>query len=96
MTPGIYKALSSTGYTGKTMKNDKNNLMTNFIKNHLNYTNIGDKPSKRKTFSTKTLPKLVEVIQNRTFNEIIHNSDGSQGQGTEQKFYANQHNRYLH
>ena len=70
LTPEIYKALSDTGYTGKNMKNEYDILMMNNIINDLGYTGIGDKPSKRKKFFTKTLAKLVEDVQNRTFDEI--------------------------
>ena len=82
LTPEIYKALSDTGYTGKTMKNESDILMMNNIINDLGYTGVGDRYSKRKTFLTKTLPSLVEKIQNRTFEEINVNSDSDlQGQG---------------
>ena len=82
LTPEIYKALSDTGYTGKTMKNENDILMMNNIINDLGYTGIGDKPSKRKKFFTITLPKLVEDIQNRTYEEITLDSDNNlQGQG---------------
>ena len=49
--------------------------MMNNITRHLGYTGDGDKPSKRETFFIKTLPKLVEVIENRTFEEITIDSD---------------------
>ena len=82
LTPEIYKALSDTGYTGKTMKNESDILMMNNIINDLGYTGVGDRDSKRKTFLTKTLPSLVEKIQNRTFEEFIDDSDSDlQGQG---------------
>ena len=42
---------------------------------------MGDKPSKRKTFSRKTLPKLVEKIQNKSFEENTDDSDNLQGDG---------------
>ena len=45
-------------------------MMYNIIRD-LRYNGIGDRGSKRKTFSTKKLPKLVEKIQNKTFDEII-------------------------
>ena len=81
MTPEKYKALSYTGYTGKTMKNENDILMLfNFI-NGLGYTGRGDKKSKRKIFPTETLPKFVEEIQNRTFKEITDNSNDLQGEG---------------
>ena len=50
LTPEIYKALSSTSYTGKTMKNENDKLMMGYIINDLGYTNNGDQSSKRKTF----------------------------------------------
>ena len=81
LTPEIYKALSYTGYTGKTMKNENDILMLNNIINDLGYTSVGDKLSKRKTFLTLTLPKLVEEIQNKTFEEITDDSDDLQGEG---------------
>ena len=59
LTPEIYKALSSTGYTGKSMKKKSDILMMTNILHELGYTGIGDEESKRKTFFTKTLPKLV-------------------------------------
>ena len=78
ITPEIHKALSSTGYTGENMTNENDILMMNNIIRDLGYTGIGDKKSRRKTFFTITLPKLVEDIQNKTFNEI-----DLQGQGIE-------------
>ena len=81
LTPETYKALSDTGYTGKTMKNESDILMMNNIKNDLGYTGVGDRDLKRKTFLTITLPKLVEKIQNRTFEEITDDSDDLQGEG---------------
>ena len=44
-------------------------MLYNII-NDLGYTGFGDNKSKRKNFLTETLPKLVEDIQNRTFDEI--------------------------
>ena len=70
LTPEIYKALSYTGYEGKTMKNETDILMLNNIIRDLGYTGPGDYQSKRKTFLTETLPNLVEEIQNRTFDGI--------------------------
>ena len=70
LTPEIYKALSSTGHTGITLKNENDILMMNNIIRDLDYTGVEDRDSKRKTFLTKTLPKLVEDIQNKTFDEI--------------------------
>ena len=81
LTPEIYKALSDTGYTGKTMKNESDILIMNNIKNDLGYTGVGDRDSKRKIFLTITLPKLVEKIQNKTFEEINEDSDDLQGEG---------------
>ena len=70
LIPEIYKALSYTVYTGKTMKNENDILMLYNIIRELEYTGIGDKKSNRKTFLTITLPKLVEEIQNKTFEEV--------------------------
>ena len=82
LTPEIYKALSYTGYEGKNLKNENDILMLYNIINDLGYTGIGDNKSKRKTFLTETLPRLVEDIQNRTFEEITNNSDSDlQGEG---------------
>ena len=81
ITPEIYKALSFTGYDGKTMRNENDILMLNNIINDLGYTGDGDNKSKRKLFLTETLPKLVEEIQNRTFEEITDDSDDLQGEG---------------
>ena len=52
------------------MKNENDILMMNNIVNDLGYTGVGDKDSKRKTFLTTTLPKLVDETQNKTFAEI--------------------------
>ena len=81
LTPEIYKALAYTGYTGKTMKNENDILMMNDIINDLGYTGDGHRDSKTKTFFTKILPKLVEKTQNKTFDKIIDDSDGLQGEG---------------
>ena len=83
LTPEIYKALFSTGCTGKTMKNENDFLMMNTNIRDLGYTGVGAKKSKRKTFLTKTLPQLVEKIQNKTFEEITRDSDDLQGGGFE-------------
>ena len=81
LTPEIYKALSYTGYNSKSMKNENDILMMyNFIR-HLGYTCVGDKKSNKKTFFTKTLPKLVDEIQNKTFDEITVDSEVLQGEG---------------
>ena len=81
LTPEIYKALSYTGYDGKTMKNENDILMLNNIIRDLGYTGRGDYQSKRKTFLTEKLPKLVEEVQNKTFEEINDDFDDLQGEG---------------
>ena len=81
LTPEIYKALTYTTYTGNTMKDENDILMMYNIIRDLGYSGIGDRDSKRKTFFTKKLPKLVEDIQNKTFDEIIDDSDSLQGEG---------------
>ena len=82
LTPEIYKALPYTGYEGKHLENENDILMLYNIINDLGYTGIGDNKSKRKTFLTESLPRLVEDIQNRTFDEITNNSDSDlQGEG---------------
>ena len=63
------------------MKNEADILMLNNIIRDLGYTDLRDYPSKRKTFLTKTLPRLVEKIQNKTFEEITDDSDDLQGEG---------------
>ena len=78
VTPEIYKALSFTGYTGKTMKNENDILMMNNIINDFGYTGVGDRPSDRKTFLTITLLKLVDEIQNKTFDECDLEGQGIQ------------------
>ena len=80
-TLDIYKALSFTGYTGNSMKKASDILMMhNFIRD-LGYTGDGVKPSKRKTFFTKILPKFADEVQNRTFEEITDSSDDLQVEG---------------
>ena len=54
--------------------------MNNFIRD-LEYKGREHRDSKRKTFFTITLPKLVEEIQNETFDEITDDSDDLQGEG---------------
>ena len=81
LTPEIYKALSYTGYTGENLKNENDILMLYNIIRDLSYTGIGDIKSKRKLFLTEKLPRLVEEIQNRTFEEITDDSDDLQGEG---------------
>ena len=63
------------------MKNENEILMMKNNLNNLGYTGIGDRDSKRKTFFTKTLPKLVEKIQNKTIEEITDDSDDLLGNG---------------
>ena len=75
LSPETYNALSSTSYTGKSMKNENDILMMNRNKDELNYTGVDDKLSIRKTFLTITLPKLADDIQNTTFGEKVNNSD---------------------
>ena len=83
LTPEIYKALTYTTYTGNTMKDENDILMMYNIIRDLGYDGTGDRDSKRKTFFLKKLPKLVEDIQNKTFDEITDNSDDLQGRGIE-------------
>ena len=81
-TPEIYKALTYTTYTGNTMKDKNDILMMYSIIRDLGYNGEGDRDSKQKTFFLKKLPKLVEDIQNKTFDEITHDSDSDlQGRG---------------
>ena len=68
LTREIYKALSSTSYNGKTMKDENDTSMMNNFKRDSGYTGIGDRSSNRKIFFRKTLPELVEKIQNKTFD----------------------------
>ena len=63
------------------MKIENDILTLNNIINNLGYTGVGDRDSKRKTFLTITLPKLVNDIQNKTFEEITDDSDDLQGEG---------------
>ena len=63
------------------MKYENDILMLNNIIRELGYTGIGDYPSKRKTFLKITLPKSVEEIQNRTYEEITNESNDLEGQG---------------
>ena len=75
LTPEIYKALSYTGYTGENLKDETDILMLYNILRDIGYTGIGDIKSKRKIFLTEKLPKLVEEIQNKTFEEIEDTED---------------------
>ena len=81
ITPELYEALSYTGYTGKSMKKESDILMMSNISKELGYTGIGDRGSKGETFFTKTLPKLLEKIQNKTFDDITDESDDLRGEG---------------
>ena len=80
LTPEIYKALTYTTYTGNTMKDENDILMMYNIIRDLGYNGTGDRDSKRKIFFTKKLPKLVEDIQNKTFDEISDYSSDLEGQ----------------
>ena len=51
LTPEKNKALSSTSYTGKTMKNDNDVLMMNNIINDLGYTSLVIRYQEEKLFS---------------------------------------------
>ena len=75
-TPEIYKALSSTTYSGKTMKDENDILMMNNIGRDLGYTGVGDRKYDTKTFFTIQLPKLAQEIQNKTFYEIDLQGEG--------------------
>ena len=52
--------------------------MINNIKNDLSYTGVGDRPSNRRTILTITLPKIIDEIQNKTFDEFYLESQGIQ------------------
>ena len=52
------------------MKNENDILMMNNIINDLGYPGVGDRDSKRETFFTIKLPKLVDEFQNKTFDEF--------------------------
>ena len=81
LTPEVYKALSNPLYTGNTMNNDDDFLMLYNIIRDVVYTGIGDRPSASRTIFTETLPKLVEEIQNKNFEEITGDSGDLQGDG---------------
>ena len=81
LTPEIFKALTYPTYTGRTMKNESDFLKIYNIIRDLEYTGIEDRKSNRKTFFTKTLPKLVEEIQNKTFDDITDESDDLRREG---------------
>ena len=62
------------------MKNEDDILTMYSIVRDFGYTGVDDKKSKRKTIFTMTLPKLVEKIQDKTFDEITDDSDVLQGE----------------
>ena len=63
------------------MKNEDDILTMYNIVRELGYTGVGVKKSNRKPFFTITLPKLVDDIQNKTFDEITDDCDDLQGEG---------------
>ena len=63
------------------MNNDDDFLMLYNILKFVNYTGIGNRPSKRKKFFTMELPKKVSEIQNIKFDENTDDSDNLQGEG---------------
>ena len=63
------------------MKSESDILMMNNIIRDLGYTGVDCRDSKGKIFLTKTLPKLVEKIQNKTSEEITDDSNDLQGEG---------------
>ena len=71
LTPDLYKAFSSTSYTGKPMKNENDILMRNKIQNDLTHAGVCCRSSKWTKFLTIALPKLVDDFQNKTFDEIV-------------------------
>ena len=82
-TPEIYQALSSTSNTGKSIKKENDILLVNNNENDLNYTGVGDKLSKRKTFLTLARPKLFDDNRNKTFDDNVNYSDNVEGEGIE-------------
>ena len=78
LTPEIYEALPFKGYTGRTKKNENDNLMMNNFLRDLGNAGIGDRSTNWKTFFTETLPNLVEEIQNKTFDEFELEGQGIQ------------------
>ena len=81
LTPEVSKALSYTGYTVKTMRNEDDILMMYNIIRDLGYTGRGNRQSSRKILFTRTLPDLNDDLQNKTFVEITDNSDDLQEEG---------------
>ena len=63
------------------MKIENDILMMNIAVKDLRYTTFVDKKFNKKTFFTKTFPKLVEENQNKIFEEIKDRSDDLQGKG---------------
>ena len=63
------------------MKIENDFLILNNIIRDLGYTGIGDRQSNRRTFFKITLAKLVEELQNRTFDENTYDCDDVQGDG---------------
>ena len=52
VTDEPFKALDSTGYTGKIMENDTDNILFDSIINETRFTLLGDRLSRRKCFIT--------------------------------------------
>ena len=65
------------------MKNEDDILVMYNLVRDLEYTGTGDRQSNRKIFLTITLPKLVDDIQKKTFDEITDNSDDLQRKSSE-------------
>ena len=82
LNPEVYKVLSNPLYAGNTMKNDDDFVMLyNNLKDN-KYTVNGDRPSNRKNFCTRELPKKVSEINNVRFIENTDDSDSDlQGEG---------------
>ena len=81
LTPEIFKTLSSTGCSGRTMKKENDIIMMKNILRDVGYTGKAGRVSNRKTFFTILHPKLVEKTQSKTIDEVIESSDVSQGEG---------------
>ena len=95
LTPAIYRALSNSLYTVNTMKNDDGFLMLYNILKDLGYTGNKDRPSNRKNFFTKDLPKKVSEIHNIRFDKNTDDSDDLQGEGVK-NYHTIYHFRYLY
>ena len=64
------------------MKDENDILMMYKSIRDLGYNGTGDRDSKRRKFFTKKFPKLVNDIQNKTFDEISDDSDNElEGEG---------------